>query len=300
MLHDSKRSLARPVEFEFMPLDEWHAFNDRLRARVQQSGLDVRTMIPGELVLVDGRHLSVMSLAQLCHLSDPDHWVALIDHHLESLTAHVGALPEPFSMIDLRVQLLPDNQSDREVLRLLGARPFAEGVVQTLAVRLADSVRTVPTIEIAELGWDLEESWDDAWSQTRAFERPDSGNYVDSSEAELIHLYSEHPFGASFVSYLDDVVEIDEEHGALVSMPIRHSVLVHPICDATVLAAANEMIPITRQVNFSGQGPVSAHLYWWRDGSLTWIPTYLAPDGMEFYPPRELCELIVGFGGAHG
>ena len=52
------------------------------------------------------------------------------------------------------------------------------------------------------------------------------------------------------------------------------------------------MIPITRQVHQSGPGSLSPHVYWWRDGSLTWIPTYFGRDGVEFHAPNGLADLI--------
>ncbi|NND74261.1 MAG: hypothetical protein HKN44_04575 [Ilumatobacter sp.] len=285
-------SLTRPTEFEFMPTAEWTAFNDRLQAGIVTSELKGATIEPGELVLADGRHLSVFNLAQLCHLSERSDWGALIDRHLTTLSAHVGGVPEPFSILDLRVRLLPNDQADHEVLELLGARPFAEGVVQTLAVQLNESVRSVPTSELEELGWDVDKCWAGAWAQTRTLARPEEANIVDVGGAVLVHLSSEHYFCSSFVPYLDDIVDGIGEHGALVSIPVRHSLIIHPIYDDAVLAAAGAMIPITRQLNLNGPGEVSAHLYWWRDGELTWIPTYFAHDGVEFYPPPELADLI--------
>ena len=268
-------SLTRPPEFDFMPLSEWSAFNARLRSGLQKCTLGTVGLRPGELVLADGRHLSVMNLAQLCHLSDVADWGDLIDRHLATLSAHVGGSPEPFSILDLRVQLLPDDQADREVLELLGARPFAEGVVQALAVQLNQSVRSVSASELAELGWDVDTAWASAWAQTRTLARPEEASIVDTGDAVLVHLYSQHLFCASFLPYLDDVVDGIGECGALVSIPVRQSVVIHPIHDESVLAAAGAMIPITRQVNHSGPGPVSAHLYWWREGTLEWIPTLL-------------------------
>lgn len=289
---DGKEILTRPTEFEFMAIDEWHAFNAQLRTLAESSGVDIETLDPGELVLTDGRRLCVMNLAQLCHISGPDAWEELIVNHLETLASHVGGTPDPFSMLDLRVRLLPNEQADRDVLKRLGARPFAEGVVETLAVRVSDTVRPVPTSELEQLGWDLDESWADAWAQTRTLERPEEVNFIDVSGAEVIHLFSEHHFGASFLPYLSDVLDGVGPHGAIVSIPVRHSILVHPVFDMSVLTAVQAMIPITRQVNRTGPGSVSAHLYWWRPDSMMWIPTYFAPDGMEFYPPNELANVI--------
>ncbi len=77
-------------------------------------------------------------------------------------------------------------------------------------------------------------------------------------------------------------------------MPLRHSVLVHPIDDASVRFGIAGMIPITRQLFKQGPGSVSPHLYWWRDGSLEWIPTFFdgTISGVEFYPSPELADIV--------
>ena len=102
---------------------------------------------------------------------------------------------------------------------------------------------------------------------------------------------------AGMIGAIDDVIAEYAhigERGAIVSMPIRHSVLVHPIDDSTVRPAIAGMIPITRQLFKQGPGSVSPHLYWWRDGALEWIPTFFdgTPSGVEVYPSSELSDLV--------
>lgn len=82
--------------------------------------------------------------------------------------------------------------------------------------------------------------------------------------------------------------------GAIVSMPLRHSVLVHPIDNASAQCGIAGMIPIAHQLFKQGPGSVSPHLYWWRDGSLEWIPTFFdgTTSGSEFYPSPELAAAL--------
>ena len=83
---------------------------------------------------------------------------------------------------------------------------------------------------------------------------------VGASGVEIIHLFDD-PLGASFVPYLADVLLI-HEHGALVSMPIKHSTTVHPVDGGEIVRAAETTIPITRQVHRTGPESLSAHVYW--------------------------------------
>lgn len=283
--------LEQPIEFEFMSPDEWHEFNSELRHLSAISPLDVDTVAPGHLVLGDGRRVGLLNLAQLCHLVGRDQWQSVIEEHFVTVSSHLSRPAQAFSTLDLRVRIVPDDHADRRLHRRLVTRPFAEGALEMMAVRTDDGVRAVHRSEIRGLGA-VDDLWASAWAQTRTLERPDELNIIDVDGAKIHHLFSEHFFGASFVPYIDDIVEGIGEHGALVSFPVRHSVLVHPIQDGSVVTAAQSLIPITRQVHRNGPGSVSAHLYWWQAGHLTWIPTYFAADGSEFYPPAELAELI--------
>lgn len=197
---------------------------------------------------------------------------------------------EPPSILDVRVRLRADEPSMQSALDSFDARPYAEGILQTLVVREGEALRGLSIAEVVGLEWEIETTWASAWAQTRVLERPAEINVIDASGVEIIHLFND-PLGASFVPYLADVLPI-HEHGALVSMPIEHSLIVHPIYGGEIVRAAQTMIPITRQVHRSGPESLSAHVYWWRDGHLTLVPTYFARDGIEFYPPAELSDLI--------
>jgi hypothetical protein len=216
------------------------------------------------------------------------------------MTAHLDQIAEPYSMFDLRIRLVPDSPADAGTLRQLGGRPFADGIVQVLAVDVDDAVRCVPTSEVSANGWDIDEAWASARAQTEMFEVPDEIHVIDIGGADMIHVFGERSFTAGMVRVIDELIaEFADigEHGAIVSLPLRHSVLVHPIDDSTVRAAIGGMIPITRQLFKQGPGSVSPHLYWWRDGALEWIPTFFdgTISGIEFYPSPELADLLAGF-----
>ncbi len=196
---------------------------------------------------------------------------------------------------DVRVRLLPDDMAPSgDGAGSYGTptvRPFAEGIVQALTVRGADGDRELAADD--ELVVD-DTLWRSAWALTRMLERPQEINTIDASGTKLVHLFTD-TYGATFVPFLRDVLDGDLRigaKGALVSMPLAHSVLIHPIDDSSVVQAAQAMIPITRQVHKAGPNSLSPHVYWWRDGDLTWVPTYFGRDGIEFHAPNGLADLI--------
>lgn len=293
--------IDRPVDFEFMASDAWLAFHCEVYDAVAELGLAVASIDPGVVRLRSGRSLPLLQLAQHCHTRPRDEWADLIADHLATMTAHLDRVAETPSMFDLRIRLVPDTPADAGTLRGLGARPFADGIVQVLAVDVAvegsEAVRSVPASEILSLGWDLDEAWASATAQTELLETPDEIHVIDIGGAEIIHVFGERPFTAGCIGVIDDVIaeyaDLGED-GAIVSLPLRHSVLVHPIDDATVRGAMGGLIPIARQLFAQGPGSVSPHLYWWRGGELEWIPTFFdgTIDGIEWYPSPELAALV--------
>jgi hypothetical protein len=290
-------SFDRPIDFEFMPQDAWLAFHCEVYDAVAELGLTVASIDPGVVRLRSGRSLALLQLAQHCQTRPRDEWSPLIADHLRTMTAHLDQVAEPMSIFDLRIRLVPDTPADAGTLRQLGARPFADGILQVLAVDVDDAVRCVPVSEIAANAWDIDEAWASARLQTELLEPPDEIHIVDIGGADLIHVFGERPFTAGTVGVIDDVIAEYAhigELGAVVSMPLRHSVLVHPIDNASARFGIAGMIPIARQLFKQGPGSVSPHLYWWRDGSLQWIPTFFdgTLSGVEFYPSPELARVV--------
>lgn len=292
----------RPIDFDFMGSSEWLEFHCEVYDVVAELGLAVSTIGPGVIRLQNGRSLGLLQLAQHCHLRERNDWRELINAHLRTMTAHLHDIVESFSAFDLRVRLVPDAPDDREMLRSLGARPFAEGIVQVLAIDVPGAVRCVPIREVSELGWDLDEAWASAHSQTEMLEVPDEIHTIDIGGADIIHVFGDRPFVASMIGVIDQLIDETADigqAGAIVSMPLRHSVLVHPVGVHDVRTAIAGLIPITRQLFKQGPGSVSPHLYWWREGELQWIPTFFDGTiaGVDYYPSDELAATIADLSG---
>ena len=286
----------RPADFDFMPAEEWLAFHCEVYDAIADLGLAVGQVDPGAVHLRDGRSIGLLQLAQRCHLREREGWGDLISSHLRTMTVHLLETVEPFSMFDLRIRLVPDDPADADCFRRVGARPFAEGVVQLLAVDVPGAVRCVPADEITSLGWDLDEAWRSAALQTGLLERPDEVQVVDVAGTEIVHVFSARPFVAGMVERIDELVHDVApcgEFGAIVSIPLRHSILAHPVVDDRAAGALAAMVSITRRLHEEGPGAVSPHVYWWQHGTLTWIPSFHDDDGTtEAYLPPELVEAI--------
>ncbi len=287
--------IDRPVDLAFMSAEEWLDFQCELYDVVAELGLAVSRIDPGVVRLSDGRSLALLQLVQHCHGRDRDDWRELMTSQLVAMTADLDDVVATPSMFDLRIRLVSDGPENRDALRHLGARPFAEGVTQLLAVDDAGVIRAVAEREIVARGWEVEEAWASARALTETLERPGEMDIVDVGGADIIYIFDQGTFTASLIKAVDrlvaDIAEITPD-GAIVSMPTRNSLLIHPIFDSSVCAAIGAMVPITHQLHRDGPGSLSAHLYWWRDGELIWIPTYFGDDGIDVYPPPELVDVV--------
>ena len=294
-----RRLLDQPHDFGFMSASDWLDFHCELYDVV--AGLEpriattVRTIDPGVIRLANGQSIGLLPLAEQCNRRPRDDWRGLIERHLRIMTTHLGHTAATISMFDLRVRLVTDQPTDRGALEQLGARRFAEGIVAILSADIDGTLRTVPRREVAERGWDLHEAWLSAWAQTETLEEPDELQIVDVAGAEIIHLFGEHPYTASLVRSLPTYIGPIGDGGAIVSLPLDHTVLVHPIEDERAKQAIAAMVPITRHLCGQPKGALSPHLYWWRNGELTWIPTVFGEGVNECYLPPGLDALITSF-----
>lgn len=212
----------------------------------------------------------------------------------EFIRSYTEPEQDRLSLLDLRVRLVPDDPANAEALERVGARPFAPGIMQTLARRESgtDTVRPVAAAEIAARKWDLDATWSTAWVLTRTLESVERAETVEVGGASFVHLFGAHDFTAGLVSFLPELLGPLSAAGAIVSMPVKHSVLAHRIGSGRTATAIGAMIPITRQ-NFNRQrGAVSPQIYWWRNHRLTPILSAYGPDGVEFYPMPELADIL--------
>lgn len=281
---------ARPVEFEFMSEPDWAAFNDDLREALRKLDVDVVRFEPGCVVLASGR-LGLLHLAQQCHAEPRRRWPGLIRGHVSRLVAALadGSL---FDAELLRVRLYPDDHVPPGRDRDIACRPFAESVLAVLVLDLPTTVRMVARSELVDHGIDEDDAFARAWEVTRRT------TVVERNETQLVGgarvhiLEGDSFFVTSLLPYLTDQVHDVGPNGAIVGIPRRHTVVAVPIVDLSVLRVLRGVIPLTRGLYGQGPGSVSAHLYWWRDGALTWLPTIVDGDEISFHPPDSFLDLL--------
>ncbi len=206
------------------------------------------------------------NVAQTWRRSAPRDRRELLRDRLDGLDAQHEA-PEiaPAAMPALVRPQLWALEDVRELQDALVMVEVADDLVAVLSLDLPTTVQAVQPADVGATGLSEDELWQ------RAVEQLDDGEAIERAaldEDGLVEvLVSESHFLASQVLALEELVGALPEHGALVALPHRHMLALHPIRDTTVLDAVGVMAPFTVEQFEEGPGSLSPHLYWWhRDG----------------------------------
>jgi hypothetical protein len=283
-----------PISFRFFDQGEWDTFNDLIRRELRAHGYVGEFSSPGEVTLPEQQiTLGLVNLAQQCRQASDVDWAPIVAQHItripqidEMPTSKDEALPA------LRVLLVPDDYLPSDIATLHA--PYAESVIATVVADLPSSVRSIAPSDLVE--WEISESdiWSRAWANTRRHPEPIDVVTVEIAGGPMTVAHGEHFYTASRVRWLEDLVGPVGPFGALVAMPRRSTILVHVIRDADVMNAVEPMVLNARLLHLEGPRSVSAHIYWWRDGELRWVPTFFdeADDSVEFHPPADLAQVL--------
>jgi hypothetical protein len=84
---------------------------------------------------------------------------------------------------------------------------------------------------------------------------------------------------------------------AIVAVPTRHSLIVHPIVDARAIQSMSAIYRVALTVAQKGPGSISDQPFWWHEGAFTLIPHHFEGDQVVAVPPEGLLavfERVVG------
>ena len=113
---------------------------------------------------------------------------------------------------------------------------------------------------------------------------------------DLLALFGPSHYAATHVLWLADYLGgapgWDEADGALVVVPHRHLIAVHPIESAAVVAAAGTLLRFAARQYETCPGPISDQLYWWHGGELDRLPSDSVGETLQVFPSDRFAELL--------
>ncbi|MFI9162166.1 hypothetical protein [Kitasatospora aureofaciens] len=275
------------------------AENLRQLVRRYHADIGVQVTVSGQTLRRAEGTNNLYNLAEFCRGTDPSDWPGIVARHFGSLTGAARTMPggadETLSRVYLR--LVADDAFPAEIASAFSyTRPVAPGLLEALSVDLPDTVRTLDDKAVAEVGL----------QRLRAAGR--ANLIADPVEYDVLQgptegstLYAVHGdsmFVASKALVLDDLAravtgrELPED-GALFAAPSREYLFFHPLAEAGVAGAVNDLASMALRVHQENPGPLSPRLYWWHKGEVTNLTRIdEAERSFSIEPPDELMAVL--------
>jgi hypothetical protein len=280
--------------------NDYTAFIDAVSADLRRRGMEfemgdgvVLAQQPGS----DEPHqLGLSNLSQLCHAAERGDWSRIIAAHFTSLLSVQGrdldALAADYDQVKpiLRVRLMPDESMGGIELPNSVTRPIAPGILGVLVFDFPDSTAGVQVDQIA--GWpvDVDGLFEQALDNLAAEPTPMHED-VDADAARLTVWYGDSFYVATRALRLADVLPPGTTD-ALIAVPNRHTLLVHPIVDATAVAAMQAVYRMAVRLFRDGPGSISDQPYWWHEGAIVQVPHREDGRKIAVYPPDDFVALL--------
>lgn len=281
-----------------------------------------------------GAAVDLAPLRERMHESPKADWPELIEHYVSNLRngasaagraraagAANGVHQEAEGSLwrrvrePLRARILPADSADAALTGAL-QRVVADGLLEAVITEAplngygtaqngdATGGELVPVGEA--LGWGVAEHvvFDAARANVRRETRMEAERFtIDGTE--LVALFSPSHYAATHVLWLAEHLAgmpgYVEANGALVVVPHRHLIAVHPIESAAVVAAAGTLLRFAARQFETCPGPISDQLYWWQDGTLSRLPSDSVGETLQLFPSDRFAALLdrLRVGGGH-
>jgi hypothetical protein len=283
-----------PAELAFLAEDQW----GELARSVDKAAKRLGGRREGSVVrFEDDKLLNLGNLGRICAQLPRQAWPPEVTRFLSVFQAGVDPLDviraDPAAArAQLRVRPYPE-EAFVDLPFAVVSRPLAGELLDVLCLDFPDQVAMVNEKMLAAFAGAEDELFDVGLANVRAEGRPERADQV-ASQGVAIDLFHGHSFySATWGRWADALVPGIGGHGALVAMPYRHQILVHALHSGKGAATGPGLILWLAHAGVSdGPGPVSAELFWWRDGRLSHLPGGVDGEEIHFTPTDEYLAVV--------
>lgn len=238
------------------------------------------------------------NLAQLCHMVGEREWRGTIAEHFDNLfvaaddDARVKELARDFEGVRslFKVRLYPGANLGGIDPKPPASWEYAPGLTAVFVYDLPTTVKTANESEIEHWGRSREELLSAALENVRADEvdvKP-----LGEGPSAPIACFAEHFFAASHAFLLGERLPPEANGSAVFAVPHRHALLYAPLVDLSVAESINALILRAAAMFQEGPGSISPSLYWWREGSVTLLPSQFDGSNVQFFPPDDFVQAL--------
>lgn len=232
-------------------------------------------------------------LAGLCEPQPRDEWGGAVGAYLDEVAEQPAdtqpglVFAQARDTIKIALWGLPGLAGTTMIMR-----PVASDLASVVVADLPGGIRRVGPAEAEAWSVTADELFELGLANLAAEQTPDQETVELADQASFRAWSAESSFVASRVLELERLVGELDQWGAVVGLPRRDTLLCHPIYDLSVGKAVQGLVSGVHRLFDAGPEPLSAHLYWWRAGQLTLLPTVRHDEGVGFDPPDEFVELL--------
>jgi hypothetical protein len=289
-----KRRRPEPPEWaSFFDADEWEAFCVAVERDVGGRGWSPdfeEGLVHGG---PEGGMYGLGNIAQMCHGAPREEWADLIRDHFTTIAA---AEPTAFSGPEEARAAIKARLVDDDFMPgwEYAERRVAEDLRLVLAYDLPTTVTIPPREEILEWGSE-DELFEIAIEHVRAEPGLELGTHEFPSPdgaTRIWTLLGESFFTATHALWAETFDPPPSEHGTLVAVPNRHSVLAHPIRDLGTVSAVTHLVDLGHRLWVEGPGSLSDGVYWLREGRLERLDIVREDENTRFTPSEAFLDVL--------
>jgi hypothetical protein len=277
------------------------AFIDAVQADLRRRGVPFELGDGVVLIPTDGddppAEYGLSNLSQQCAATDRDDWSRIIATHFTSVFSIRGrdldALAADYEQARpiLQVRLMPDASMGGVDVPGSVVRAIAPGIQAVLVYDFPDSTASVHEEHLASWPVSPDEAFDQALSNLDREPAPLSDDMEVEPGTSVRVWYGDSFYVATRVLRLADLLPPGTTD-ALVAVPNRHTLLVHPIVDGGAVTAMQPIFRLAAQLFREGPGSISDQPYWWHGRRLELIPHHVKGRDVTVVPPDGLLAVF--------
>jgi hypothetical protein len=157
-----------------------------------------------------------------------------------------------------------------------------------LVLDLPSVVRSVSRLEAARWGSSLDALWAIGLANVKAQDTPEQGLLDDGA----VMLSGDSFFVAAWALMLESRLDPVPEHGAVFVVPNRHTMVLKPVLDTSILPSCRSLLVFADNMFRQGPGSISPSLYWWRQGTIAHLRGRVRPGGVDFMPSDDFMDIL--------
>jgi hypothetical protein len=276
-------------------------FLDSLQAAIAERGLEAR--VEGGLVIIGDASVALTGLAAACAGVGASEYRAVLDARLDDLlvsfrdSATSASLDADWQAArsHIKLRIFPTEQADDNADILVSAE-IGGGLSVVLVYDLPDTIASVQPDAV--VGWPVtgQELWRIATDNIRAEDPPPTVERIALTQAaDALLVSSDSFFVTSRLLILGDILPpASFPYGALVIIPHRHAMIVHPITGSDIYDALTALSIMAAEQYTTMPGPMSPDVYWWQGSAIERVAVTVNEEAAEVTvePSEEFGELL--------